>query len=97
MLSRCFASFESSSARTALADRGMFSQKFLITAITQVYGIYLNEIRVRQESVCRDRYPSATRFGWPDVVRRKLWKRKRPSDSSTWQRRLFASAARMSR
>src|SRR3989304_10303065 len=45
MPSRCFASLESSRARTALTARGMFSQKFLIPAITHVYGIYLNEIR----------------------------------------------------
>src|SRR3970040_936233 len=44
MRSRCFASLESSRARTALTARGMFSQKFLIHAITHVYGIYLNEI-----------------------------------------------------
>src|SRR3990170_7793704 len=44
MRSRCFASLESSRARTALTARGMFSQKFLIPAITHVYGIYLNEI-----------------------------------------------------
>src|SRR3989337_462090 len=41
---RCLASFDSSRARTALTERGMFSQKFLIPPITQVYGIYLNEI-----------------------------------------------------
>src|SRR3990170_4506313 len=46
MRSRCFASLDSSRARTALTARGMFSQKFLIPRITQVYGFYLNELSV---------------------------------------------------
>jgi len=47
MRSRRFAAQESSRAWTALADRGMFSQKFLMPAITQVYGTYLNELTER--------------------------------------------------
>jgi hypothetical protein len=42
------ASLDSSSARTALTDLGMFSQKFLIPAITRVSDIYLDEIRLCQ-------------------------------------------------
>src|SRR3990170_2238001 len=65
MRSRCFASLESSRARTALTARGMFSQKFLIPAITHVYGIYLNEITLpRHKKAAPDRAAWRFRVSW---------------------------------
>ena len=47
-LSRCGTALAVSFAPGPRAARGMFSQKFLIPAITRVYGIYLNEFTDRQ-------------------------------------------------
>src|SRR6266498_1444113 len=44
ILCLCFASFDGSTARIFPWCLVMSSQKFLIPARTQVYGIYLNEI-----------------------------------------------------